>query len=442
MIGGVVAVLAAASLVAVAMSSGTTRCTTVAGGHGPHWSSTASVASAHRLLIEYFPQSLQCGSWHKEYAEMHADVLAGRRPPRYLISLSPQTGIADRLVGMVTQLYLAILSDRALTAVTYGDLPRFEAACAAPFINWTHPTPLEQHLVAPFIEWRRDMRWKYNYTFDPAAIDTSQYAALYSNNGAPYKIWKAGNVSNEPDGKPETPYVIGYSNRGRSFVLANNPYHKSQFFRMGISPGKAFMCGMLFLCTPNEAVQALYQRYWDVLKDDKALKIGVNIRIGEHVYKGEGEYNATTKQAMLDKGARFFDCAAKLEKAFALPGQRVVWFLTSDSLLLRKAAADEYGDKILTDLERKPVHPDCRSFNPEECQEDAMNLAMVHSIGQMFTFSMADYHILPQNRGFARVGAWLSGRWKNVYELPDDDSLCDPATPTDPEASSVLWAGV
>jgi hypothetical protein len=35
----------------------------------------------------------------------------------------------------------------------------------------------------------------------------------------------------------------------------------------------------------------------------------------------------------------------------------------------------------------------------------------------MLTFSLTDYHIITQSSGFGRVGAWLSGRWGNIFEL-------------------------
>jgi hypothetical protein len=35
--------------------------------------------------------------------------------------------------------------------------------------------------------------------------------------------------------------------------------------------------------------------------------------------------------------------------------------------------------------------------------------------GEMLSFSLADYHIITRSSGFGRVGAWLSGRWGNLY---------------------------
>jgi hypothetical protein len=39
----------------------------------------------------------------------------------------------------------------------------------------------------------------------------------------------------------------------------------------------------------------------------------------------------------------------------------------------------------------------------------------VPAAGEMLSFSLADYHIITRSSGFGRVGAWLSGRWGNLY---------------------------
>jgi hypothetical protein len=389
-----------------------------------------------RMQNDYFRQTQQCGSWHSNYSKTHSEIVAGKRPPRYFVSMSVRSGVGDRLTGMITQLYLAILSDRALTEVTYGNLASFNAACTSNFINLTHPEILPEHLLTPL---KHDYRGDHAY--DARFVNTSHYVALYTVNKTP-SSWQNGNLSSLPEQNHGIPYVIGTSNRGRTFVIANNAYHKSHFWNMGIRPETAFMCGAFFLCMPNAAVQRMYQRYWDILRDATALKIGINVRIGEHVYSGEVEYNATVGRATIDSASGYFDCATKLEEEFALPGQKVIWLIISDSLLLRQAAVATYGSKVLTDLERKPVHTDCQRFSPSECTKEAVDLAMVHSIGQMYTFSMADYHILPGSRGFGRLGAWLSGRWNNLYELQDAKSSCDPREPTTQSASSRHMAGV
>lgn len=53
------------------------------------------------------------------------------------------------LLGIVTLFYLALLSQRALTLVTYGEFPPLELACDMPLFNWTHPQLLPEDVINP-----------------------------------------------------------------------------------------------------------------------------------------------------------------------------------------------------------------------------------------------------------------------------------------------------
>lgn len=125
------------------------------------------------LFDRYFPQHRQCRStnWRREYADLHHSVVTGRAPPRFLTSVAQNQGMADRITGgcvlvrlpsccclrfsrcciagVVTQFYLAVLSKRALTMVTYDDLPPFESACIGPYFNFTHPEAISDDAINP-----------------------------------------------------------------------------------------------------------------------------------------------------------------------------------------------------------------------------------------------------------------------------------------------------
>lgn len=81
----------------------------------------------------------KCGNWQDEYTELHNSILNGTSPPRYAVSLwVEKTGLADKLTGIITEFYFALLTRRAFQ-ITHGNQPPFEAAYDAPFINWTRP---------------------------------------------------------------------------------------------------------------------------------------------------------------------------------------------------------------------------------------------------------------------------------------------------------------
>lgn len=110
------------------------------------------VPPAPAVYDDFFPQSKQCGDvWRTKYSRLHSSIVNGEAPARYLVSVAVAKGTADRVTGFVTQFYLALLSGRAFTMVTYGDLPPFEAACDMPYFNWTHPVRLDEMVINPLI---------------------------------------------------------------------------------------------------------------------------------------------------------------------------------------------------------------------------------------------------------------------------------------------------
>lgn len=108
------------------------------------------IPSVSTVYDNFFPQAKLCGDeWRQNYSMTHRSIVNGEAPARYLVSVAVAKGTADRVTGFVTQFYLALLSGRAFTMVTYGDLPPFEAACNMPFFNWTHPARLPDGVINP-----------------------------------------------------------------------------------------------------------------------------------------------------------------------------------------------------------------------------------------------------------------------------------------------------
>jgi hypothetical protein len=357
------------------------------------------------------------------------------------VSVAVEAGLADRLTGMVTQLWLAVLSRRAIAALTYGDLPGFGAACDAPHFDWLQPPPgLPPDAVDPLKYTYRGVRGYGGDRSYPPSVNGSEYHPLYMINAGDLKWMETTNLSRLPEKGPETPYVISSSNRGRSYAIANNPYHKATFAERGVPPDDAFMCGFFWLCWPNAAVQAYYQQFWEPLSDRAALKIGLQIRTGDGVFRGEAVSDAA-KAAALSRGASYFECAQGVEDLHKLPGQKVIWFINSDSVVLRIAAKEKYGDKVLTDTTLKMVHPDCKGQNPGACGQSSMDASFQHSLGSMITFAMLDYHVVTVDSGFGRLGSYMSGRWGNDYELRPGEK-CDPKSPLPKSTTNIYFAGV
>lgn len=206
------------------------------------------------------------------------------------------------------------------------------------------------------------------------------------------------------------------------------------------------MCSWFYLCSPNAAVQNLYRETWSTLRDRSALKIGIKVRLEDRVFANQ--HNETLGEEQLQQAAPYFECARRLEKTFATPGQRVVWFLISDALPLRLAAPKTFSsEKLLTDTVAASWHTDCFVHNHKACGAKTMERATQEALGGMLAFSMTDYQIMPKSSGFSRVGAWLSGKPGNSFEFdldptPDLSTVCDPHKPTPPEESANTWSRI
>eukprot|EP00204_Picochlorum_oklahomense_P002800 CAMPEP_0118804294 /NCGR_PEP_ID=MMETSP1161-20130426/22094_1 /TAXON_ID=249345 /ORGANISM="Picochlorum oklahomensis, Strain CCMP2329" /LENGTH=157 /DNA_ID=CAMNT_0006733015 /DNA_START=139 /DNA_END=608 /DNA_ORIENTATION=- len=110
-----------------------------------------AVLSLPTPLLSHGNEALSpdCGhEWQKEYANLHREILDGRLPARYVISVAVEAGIADRLSGLMSEFYYALLSGRAIKMITYGDLPDFSLAYDQPYINWSG-VDLDDNIIEP-----------------------------------------------------------------------------------------------------------------------------------------------------------------------------------------------------------------------------------------------------------------------------------------------------
>jgi hypothetical protein len=340
----------------------------------------------------------------QDYMQLHAEVVGGKLPQRHLMSIAFRGGIADRLAGLITQFWHAVLTRRAFSTATYGTLPGWEAVCSSPFVNWTVPATTVPSGVFEFAYKSIPGHSADNLTLPPE-MTASKYQILHAINEV--EFYSGSNLSSLMEPDPE--YILGACNRGRTYHLAHNPYYKQQLGDFGVNPINMFMCGFFALCSPVDPIVDYYKTFWDVLSAPGTLRIGVQVRTGDHVF-GDGESDSIPEEA-LAQGDSWFQCAQAIEDKFATPGQPVLWFLNSDSKQLRKAAKAKYGAKLVTDDELSMTHPDCViNKDKQSCEQSAMDLSFQHSLGSILTFSMVDYHVISTHSGFGRLGAWLSGR--------------------------------
>jgi hypothetical protein len=73
------------------------------------------------------------------YAQLHRDILQGRRPPRYSIFRQDRNGLTDRLVSSVSVFLHALLTDRAFLLDWSGRSSLWEAYRSS-YIDWRYNT--------------------------------------------------------------------------------------------------------------------------------------------------------------------------------------------------------------------------------------------------------------------------------------------------------------
>ena len=390
--------------------------------------------------IEYFPRSCNlleptrlipihrsvfdgCGTWQEDYIKRHRAILNGQLPPRYLVSVSEEGGLADRLTGTMTEFMFALLTGRAFQIITYGTLPRFEAAFSSPHINWSRPCDDDRLIDILKYTYRGHRGYLGVRSYGPE-VNTNLYWPLYwINSGRDVEFFLSSNVSQQPLQHENVPTIFVASNQGRIIRLFDNPYHRAQLFRMGLRPETALKCLFNFLFSPSTAVRQAMKREFTALQSTDALKISINIRVGDLAFDPAYDKLNTT----LPPFEHYFNCALQIEKFARLPNQRVIWYFTSDSLRLRQLVKQKYGDKVLTEEKLRYVHGDCGDSAPKRygnCTREAHDFSIRMAAGQIYAMSMCDYHVVSLMSGFGRFAAVLSHYWHNVYQVHTGNRSC------------------
>jgi hypothetical protein len=188
-----------------------------------------------------FDGASECGNWQAGYTKLHRDMRAGRIPPRWLISIAPPQGLADRLGGIITQFLFALLTNRA-----------FVMASLKSQLDYVYDSPNINTAVPPELMPTRAL---YNLTFGgyPAHYDKNKLFGLYLNAGAikeqyyaveklNRKIFLESNLSEVPEGYAHTERLFVMGNRGYSYRIHENRYHTQQLADLGLTPVTTFKC--------------------------------------------------------------------------------------------------------------------------------------------------------------------------------------------------------
>lgn len=140
----------------------------------------------------------------------------------------------------------------------------------------------------------------------------------------------------------------------------------------------------------------------------EVVRIGIQIRAGDWTFDKELE-----QELHLNAYLPFFDCAQQIEAFAAKEGRPVLWYLISDSALLRKKALKRFGPEKVVTLTQDHNHVAC---NVVHCGGRDQAQALVDAVGDLISLSKTDYKVLTQKSGFGKVAASLAiDNWHGTY---------------------------
>lgn len=263
---------------------------------------------------------------------------------RRFVIASENSGVNDRLMGILTSFYAALLSNRTFHILRYDKEPgrtivaSFHAALNENKIKW--------HIS----EKRHSMKYARLTQYIRSRVNNKDIATIIYYDGDPlFHPWfnEHHPLTNSVIFGP-IPTVIFQSNRGNTYHLFKDSEFKQTLAELtgNMPPEFAARCAFHFLFKPNH--ETLTRSYRDsiTLTLPNVVTIGIQIRVGDEVYfrdQSEERFSNISYPYF----ANFFNCAEYIEstmiaKEYDLSHTKVLWYFMSDSMQLKINAKKRY----------------------------------------------------------------------------------------------------
>ena len=304
-----------------------------------------------------------CGKeWQSRYRALHQEIINNKREAKFLVYFCDLPfgacfGYGDRIRGLISLFYLAILTDRAF--LIHWKVPKpLERFLTPKNINWTFPIPL--------LETRKHF-WRNIYGQTKKDLD----GWLVRNASAVSSLVKKENFSFYFDKPVE---IVTSNVYFAASAMQWNKYLMQRARDMEISPlfpdsrrHAKIGCAFDFLFEIPPRLQNALQITRKKLRENSTFVIGIHIRLGDKQF---GRNNTRVSESDFPK---YFLCAEKVErKLFNLDGRKQArWFLATDSLLVKDYARKHFAEKVITD-ENKPVHIDLPNEDKKPISDEGM----------------------------------------------------------------------
>lgn len=373
----------------------------------------------------------ECGNWMEGYGKLHKDLLTGNSTmkPRRLVAVPHLSGLADRIIACVTIQMFALLTNRAFQTSIRIPLPDLGKVFSSSYISWGRGEDPE-YLIEPLRE--KASHRQYNESI----ISKGEFFAINTINDIKLQDRFLRQDLNKELGSSENVMIV--MNRGKTIRMFENSYHRDDLTKMGLTPDTAFGCIANFLFEPKPEIFAPFLTELGMLKEKNVLKIGIQIRAGDS-YLMNNHHTADLNHFM-----GHFACAQQIEDFARGENQRVIWYLVSDSMPLRTAAKEKFGDKLVTSVGSKIEHS---AKEASVCKENCTtsDAGIMAAAAEWWLFGACDYHVISVYSGYGRSGAMRSLRRNSIYTIDHKGrgpAKCDNTSFTDLENLSYDWSGI
>lgn len=304
-------------------------------------------------------KAFSCGWWQERYAQFHGNALKSPNTARFLVYTCLDTrcgGLGNRIFGIASILYLAVLTNRVF------------------LIHWEGDTQLNDYLGPKEIQWDYPLNLlnianksitKYHYWGCTRLKHRKKYTDIRIETAGKLNQWISNtNFSVELPLQYELIGTIRYFGD----ELVKNPLLKLKARTLKLPqtdsnfPYGTLGCAYDFLFQPTRKLSSLIQqsrkKFMPGNKVPKARRaICLHIRTNDFHF---GIRNAASIRTTQFK--TFFSCAQKVEKYIykskildLAPDEDLKWFLSTDNVNVKNYAKKTYKEKILT-VDFKPEH--------------------------------------------------------------------------------------
>lgn len=409
----------------------------------------------------------ECGHWQDDYIKMHKKNMAlleqykeekfpnqldlEKRPKfvSYLCIEVPKDsnrgcgGLADRMGGMISTFFYALLTDRAY------------------LLNWAemNPLPLEDVWERPHVEWSHDPK-DMELLFTDSENKWLGYQKVDMLNRK-YKnltdfIFPDGGNTELKDLWNGT-YVEVRSNRGfiiRTFQLSQK--YKKILNTMGLTKENAFRCITDFLFRPTIGSRRFLNAYKSLFEMESILSIGIQIRTDDNALA-----NPQLDKNGLKRWGHFLKCAGEMARFKRQDHHKhVVFFLVTDSNHLRKefvslnhnkASAQKYlpqdivdtSSFVITGLPIEHIEPEQIAKyidvkNPKELNRMRMQPGVNSAYMENWLLGLTQYRVISV-QGYGKMASFYSGKDQTSISMPKNGRTSPPVCSADNSFTTFDW---